>query len=318
VRTTRFRHRLESFAFRLTRGALSVLPEAWALRVGSATGVVVGSVLRIRRADVDRHLSWAFSDEPPAWRRRVARESYSHLGREAVVLFRRGGWSSERVLERTTMVGFDAFREAATAEAGLVLLTAHLGNWEIGGASIVARGIPLDVVGKGMSNRGFQAELFAARERMGMRVIEMGDAARESLRTLRRGEVVALLADQSAHRGGMTLPFFGRPASTARGPALFAARSGAPVWLAFAIRDAGPGQRYTVTFEPLPFRPTGGPEEDAQALMGAYARRLEAAVRAAPGQYFWQHRRWKAQGSEEPAPGGQVRSRPPSPPRIDP
>lgn len=295
-----------------------MLPEGLALRVGSATGLFVGSVVRIRRADVDRHLGWAFPDEPAAWRRRVARESYAHLGREAVVLFRRGGWSATRVLERTTMVGFDAFREAATAETGLVLLTAHLGNWEIGGASIVARGVPLDVVAKGMSNRGFQAELFAARERMGMRVIELGDAARESLRTLRRGEVVALLADQSAHRGGITVPFFGRPASTARGPALFAARSGAPVWLAFAVRDAGPRQRYTVTFEPLPFTPTGRPEEDAQALMGAYAGRLEEAVRAVPGQYFWQHRRWKAQGVEEPASQGQVTSGPPSAPRIHP
>lgn len=313
-----FGHRLESLAFRLARGALWALPESLALRLGSATGVVVGSVLRVRRADVDRHLGWAFPDEPPSWRRRVARESYSHLGREAVVLFRRGGWSAARVVERTTMVGFEAFREAATAETGLVLLTAHLGNWEIGGASIVARGIPLDVVAKGMSNGGFQEELFAARERMGMRVIEMGDAARESLRTLRRGEVVALLADQSAHRGGVALPFFGRRASTARGPALFAARSGAPAWLAFAIRDPGPGQRYTVTFEPLPFAPTGRPEADAEALMGAYARRLEEAVRAAPGQYFWQHRRWKAQGGEEPASEGQVTSRPPSPPRIHP
>jgi len=312
------RHRLESAALAVARGVLSVLPEGVALGLGGATGIIAGSVLRIRRADVDRHLGWAFPDELPAWRRRVARESYAHLGREAVVLFRRGGWSVDRVLERTTMVGFDAFREAATGEAGLVLLTAHLGNWEIGGASITARGIPLDVVAKGMSNRGFQEELFATRERLGMRVIEMGDATRESLRSLRRGEVVALLADQSAHRGGMALPFFGRPASTARGPALFAARSGAPVWLAFAIRDRGPRQRYTVTFEPLPFAPTGRPEEDAQALMGAYARRLEEAVRAAPGQYFWQHRRWKTQGPEEQASGGQVTSRPPYPPRIHP
>jgi KDO2-lipid IV(A) lauroyltransferase len=294
-------HRLESFAFRLVRGALWALPEGLALRLGSAAGIIAGSALRIRRADVDRHLGWAFPDESVAWRRRIARESYAHLGREAVVLFRRGGWSADRVLQRTTMVGFDAFREAATAETGLVLLTAHLGNWEIGGASIVARGVPLDVVAKGMANRGFQEELFAARERMGMRVVEMGDAARESLRTLRRGDVVALLADQSAHRGGIALPFFGRPASTARGPALFAARSGAQVWLAFAIRDPGPGQRYTVTFERLRFEPTGSPEADASALMSAYARRLEEAVRAAPGQYFWQHRRWKAQGSEEPS-----------------
>jgi KDO2-lipid IV(A) lauroyltransferase len=291
--------------FRVVSGLWSLLPEAAALRLGSAMGGFVGSVLRIRRREVDRHLGWAFPDQPAAWRRRVARASYAHLGREATVIFRGGGWTAERVLARTTVVGFEAFREVAAAGAGLVLLTGHLGNWEIGGASIAARGVELDVVGKGMANRGFQASLFAMRERLGMRVIEMSDAPKEALRSLGRGRVVALLGDQHAHGGGMLVPFFGRPAATVRGPARFAARTGAPVWIAFATRDAGSAQRYTVTFEPLPFLATGHPEDDAAKLMSAYARELEEAVRAAPEQYFWHHRRWKGQpGEEEPASEG--------------
>jgi len=304
VTSTPFRHRLEGVVLRLARGVWALLPERAALGSGAAMGAFVGSVLRVRRADVDRHLGWAFPDRPAAWRRRVARGSYAHLGREAVVLFRRGGWSPERVLERTTRVGFEAFADAARGETGVVVLTGHLGNWEIGGAVIAASGIPLDVVGKGMSNRRFERQLFGMREALGMRVIEMGDAPRESLRSLGRGRVLALLPDQSAHRGGIPVPFFGHPASTPRGPALFAARSGAPVWIAFATRDPGPGQRYTATFEPLPFEPTGRPDEDAATLMGAYARRLEEAVRASPEQYFWQHRRWKRAGGEEPPSGG--------------
>lgn len=301
-RTTR--HRVEDAALRCVAGIWSLLPERVALLAGAATGRFVGSVLRVRRRDVDRHLGWAFPDESAQWRRRVARASYAHLGREAVVLFRRGGWSAERVLERTDVVGFDGFREAAQAGAGLVLLTGHHGNWEIGGAAIAARDVPLDVVGKGMSNRGFQADLFAARERLGMQVIEMGDAAKEALRSLGQGRVVALLGDQNAHGGGIFLPFFGRPASTFRGPALFAARTGAPVWVAFAVRDVGPAQRYTVTFRPLPFVSTGQVEEDATTLMTEYGRVLEEAIRSAPEQYFWQHRRWKTRPGEEQAPNG--------------
>ena len=294
-------HRSEDLAFRLVTGLWSLLPEVVALWVGAAMGVFVGSVLRIRREDVDRHLGWAFPDQPGEWRRRVARGSYAHLGREAVVMFRGGGWPAERVLERTAVVGFEAFREASSADTGLVLLTGHLGNWEIGGAAIATRGVALDVVGKGMSNRGFQADLFAARERLGMRVIEMSDAPREVLRSLGQGRVVALLGDQNAHGGGIFLPFFGRPASTFRGPALFAARTGAPVWVAFAISDQRPKPHYTVTFEHVPFAPTGHAEEDAATLMGAYGRLLEEAVRAAPDQYFWQHRRWRRRPGEEPA-----------------
>jgi KDO2-lipid IV(A) lauroyltransferase len=219
-------------------------------------------------------------------------------------MLRAGGWSAERVLERTTVVGFEAFREAAGSGTGLLLLTGHLGNWEIGGAAIAARGVPFDVVGKGMSNRGFQADLFASRERFGMRVIEMGDAAREASRSLRQGRVVALLGDQHAHVGGVTLPFFGRAASTTRGPALLVAGTGAAVWVAFALRDPGSAQRYTVTFEPLRFTPTERPEEDVATLMGSYSRVLEEAIRAAPEQYFWQHRRWKQPPGEEPGSDG--------------
>jgi Kdo2-lipid IVA lauroyltransferase/acyltransferase len=291
-------HRLEYSALWMARACLSQLPERLALGCGAALGLLAGDVIRVRRKDVDRHLVWAFPDRPARWRRRVARACYRHLGREAAVMFG-SGWSRERVVERTRMVGFEPFREAGLA-GGAVLLTGHLGNWEIGGAAIAARGVPLDVVGKGMSNRRFQADLFAERERLGMRVIEMGDAPKEALRSLADGRVVALLGDQSAHGGSMLVPFFGREAVTARGPAIFALRSGAPVFVAFALREPGRPQRYVVTFERLDLEPSGDLERDVRALMTAYGSALEAAVRSAPDQYFWQHRRWKRPTTPEP------------------
>jgi Kdo2-lipid IVA lauroyltransferase/acyltransferase len=294
------RHQAEYAALRAGGALLSVLPERVGLGLGAALGVVAGSVARVRRREVDRHLEWAFPDRTHAWRARTARSCYRHFGREAAVVFRSGAWPRERVLERTWMVGFGPFEEAAASGSGVVLLTGHLGNWEMGGAAIAARGVALDVVGKGMSNRRFQSHLFATRERLGMRVIEMGDAPREALRSLAEGRVVALLGDQSAHGGDMLLPFFGRPAVTARGPAVFAIRSGAPIFVAFAIREAGRPQRYTVTFERLETERSGDLERDVRAVMIAYGAALEAAVRAAPDQYFWQHRRWKGARAPEP------------------
>jgi Kdo2-lipid IVA lauroyltransferase/acyltransferase len=300
VSSKRVTHRVEHAALRITRACLSCLPERVALACGATLGFLMGSVFRVRRRDVDRHLEWAFADRPVGWRRRVARASYRHLGREAAVSFGLR-WSKDRVLARTRMVGFEPFREAAQEGRGVVLLTGHLGNWEMGGAAIVARDVALDVVGKGMSNPRFQADLFAERERLGMRVIEMGDAPKEALRSLAQGRVVALLGDQSAHGGAMLLPFFGRAAVTARGPAIFALRASAPVFVAFALRDPGPPQRYTVTFERLPLEASGDLDRDVMALMTAYGMALEVAVRAAPEQYFWQHRRWKRPLAPEPA-----------------
>jgi KDO2-lipid IV(A) lauroyltransferase len=208
-------------------------------------------------------------------------------------MLRAARWSPDLVRERTRVTGFEPFAQAAASGRGVVLLTGHLGNWEMGGAAIAARGVALDVVGKGMSNRRFQEELFAARSRLGMRVIEMGEASREALRSLAAGRVVALLGDQQAHRGGVLVPFFGRPASTARGPALFALRSGAPAFVAFCLRRSGDAPAYDVTFAPLPVRDTGQLDSDVHAFLVAYGAALEDAINTAPDQYFWHHRRWK-------------------------
>ena len=292
-------HIWEYWAVRLMLWKWAWLPEGIAIRFGELTGLIAGSVLRIRRRDVDQHLALAFPDRRRAWRDRVARASYAHLGREAAMFFQMGGWTKERVVERVTFRGLERLRRAAETGEGAVLLTGHLGNWEIAGAAIAASGIALDVVGKGMANRRFEADLFETREKLGMRVIEMSDAPKGVLRALGKGRVVAILGDQNAHKSGVFVPFFGRQAATARGPALFAIRAGAPVFVGVALRDPGWSQRYTVTIRQMHFRPTGDVEADTRLLLAEYTGALEDAVRQEPEQYLWQHRRWKTRPPEE-------------------
>jgi len=297
------RHRVEYWLYRIALIRYSILPEWLAIRSGAFTGWFAGVVLRIRRREVDAHLAAVFPHESPAWRRTVARASYMHLGREASTLVRMTKWSREELLGRVRFVDFDAVHEAAEQGRGVVLLTAHLGNWEVAGAGIAALGLPLDVVGKGMANRQFEADLFEIRERLGMRVIEMSDAPKGVLRSLGRGRVVAMLGDQNAHRNGIFLPFFGRPAATSRGPALFALRSEAPVFVGFAIRDPGWRQKYTLVAKRLEFLVSGDVGMDTKNLLLAYHRLLEEAIVSAPDQYFWQHKRWKTRPQTDVAPG---------------
>ena len=292
-------HVWEYWVFRLMRWKWAWLPEGIAIRFGELTGLIAGSVLRLRRRDVDQHIALAFPDRPRGWRDRVARASYAHLGREAVMFLRIGGWTKERVVERVTFRGLEPLRRAAETGEGAVLLTGHLGNWEVAGAAIAASGIALDVVGKGMANRRFEADIFEIRKQLGMRVIAMSDAPKGVLRALGKGRVVAILGDQNAHMSGVFVPFFGRQAATSRGPALFAIRSGAPVFVGIALRDPGWTQRYTVAIRRLPFRPTGDVDADTRSLLAEYTRALEEAVRQAPEQYLWQHRRWKTRPPEE-------------------
>ncbi len=313
----RLRHRLEYLAFLILSAALVALPEPVALAVGASLGWLVGTVFRIRRADVDAHLVLAFPGTDRAWRRRMARGSYVHLGREGVAMFRLAGLDRKAVLSRTDVEGFEAVEAAVRAGTGALVVTGHVGNWEIGAAALAARGLPFDVVAKGMANVAFERDLMKARERLGLRVVDVRRAPREVLRSLRAGRLVGLVSDQNARESGVFVPFFGRLASTARGPALFALRTGAPIFLGLSLRLPGRRMRYRVTLRPLPVRPTGDLEADVLSVTAAHTALLEEAVREAPEQYFWQHRRWKtrpptgegpSQGApfQEPPSGGPV------------
>lgn len=293
------RHRLEYAGFRALKAVLGVLPEGIALRAGAGLGLIVGSVLRIRRRVVDEHLALVFPDRDAAWRRRVARGSYRHLGREAVMLFRMGSWSDEELVARTRLEGAEHVQAALDHGRGAVVLTGHVGNWEVAGAGLAARGVALDVVGKGQANPRFEEDLFEARRRLGMRVIEMSEAPKGVLRSLRGGRATAIVADQNMHRHGIFVPFFGRLAATARGPALFALRAGAPMLFGYALAEPGRRHGYVLRAEPFEYPYTGDLEADVHALMSAYHARLEDVIRQAPEQYFWQHMRWKTRPAEE-------------------
>ena len=285
------KHRLEYLGFRILRAGLSIAPQSVALAFGSVLGWFFGSVLRLRRDVVDDNLARAFPEESPAWRRRVAAASYRHLVREAVVTFRMGASSREQILEMTEIERYDEFQEIMADGKGIVMATGHLGNWEMAGAAFAARGVPVDAVVQLQRNARFDEDLRATRERLGMTVVPKQVAPKGILRGLRRGRLAALVADQNVARAGIFVDFFGVPAATARGPAVFALRSGAPFWVAAGIRKPEGG--YRVRVRPVVAPVTGDMETDVEALTQAYVQTLEEWVREVPEQYFWQHRRWK-------------------------
>ena len=300
MRPVSLRHRVEFMGFRVLAWMIEVFPERLALSLCATLGWLGGVVFRIRRADVDRHLAMAFPERDPAWRRRIARNSYRHLAREAAMTFRLSRMEPEEVVRRTDMEGFEEFRAAVEEGAGAVVVSGHLGNWEIAGASAAARGVPMDVVAHRQNNPLFDRYLVETRDRLGLTVIVKNDAFRLARRSLSAGRVAAFVADQNIRRRGIFVDFFGSPAATPKGPALFAVRSGAPVFLGTAVRLSGWPSRYKVKAERVPVRRDGSAEEVIQELTQRYTSSLEQRIREAPEQYFWQHRRWKTRPGPEP------------------
>lgn len=284
-------HRLEYVLVRLARGLDRLLGPERSERMAAALGRFVYRRMRIRADVVERQLRQAFPDREDAWLRRTAADSYAHLGREGMSMLRLSRLGREDVIAATEVEGLEELRAAVERGKGVVLVTGHFGNWEIGGAALAARGIPLDVVARRQKNPLFDELINGARRRLGMKVIRQGEATRESLRTLRAGRALALVADQDARRSGLFVPFFGRPASTHRGPALLALRSGAPVFMGLAVRLPEGG--YLLRLRRIPAPDVQDPAAAVQALTEEHVLALERAVREAPTQYLWHHRRWK-------------------------
>ncbi|CAN5710318.1 N/A [soil metagenome] len=293
--------RIQDLLIRTVEGALRILPEPAAVLLGGGLGWVAGGVMRIRRQVVVANLRRAFPEREPSWIARTASASYAHIGREGVALLRMGALGPEEVRERTRVEGIEHVEAPLAEGRGVILLTGHLGNWEIGGAALAVRGIPLDVVARRQNNPLFDARLVRTRESLGMRVVDRTGSAKTLLRSLRSGRVVALVADQNVLSGGVFVKFFGVPASTARGPELLAERTGAAVVFATAIRRRGRRARYDVVLSPLlPAGDEGAPDSSrrTEGLLRRYLAALEESIRAAPAQYLWAHKRWKTRPAE--------------------
>ena len=293
-------HRAEYYAMRTTIGGLRALSWEAACKVGEKLGALGYRPLGIRKRVVERQIAAAFPDLRPKAVVNLARQSYEHLGRtfiETALLDSLGKDGLQQLVE--TVEGWEEIEEVMSKGKGAVLVTGHLGNWELAGAYVAARGVPLDVIARGMANPLFDAFLNHTREAMGMTVVHDSEAVRRTPRSLRGGRAVAFVADQGVLGLASTfVPFFGRPAKTPRGAAVFALRFDVPVIFVVALRQ--PNGRYRIVVERIEAPQTGERDRDVDAIVARFTQHLEKWVRAVPAQYFWQHRRWKRQPPDTP------------------
>jgi KDO2-lipid IV(A) lauroyltransferase len=290
-----FAHRAEYAALRGAVAAAGTLSFSRAGSIGERIGRLGFSPLGIRRGVVERQVEVALGLTDRTEIERIARAAYANLGRTSVETAILPARSRQQIIDLfEDVVGWNIVEERLARGKGLIIVTGHLGNWELGGAYVAARGIPLDAVARHMANPLFDRYLTSTRERIGMSIIHDEDAVKRVPRALRSGRAVAFLIDQGAVGLASTwVPFFGRLAKTPRGPAVFALRLGAPVVFGAVARR--PSGRYVLTFEAIDLVETGHREDDVDRIVAQYTMALERQIRRTPEQYFWHHRRWKHQ-----------------------
>jgi len=275
-------------------------------RVGRGLGRLAHDAAAVRRDTVERQIAASFPGRDAAWVSDTARRCYRHFGEEFALLAggpRRLGRALDRVCDAAR---FEAeLRETAGPGGGCVIVSAHLGNWELFGAFLAGLGLrPLAVARR--QRPPWDTVLTSLRAGHDVELVRPDQGVAPLTRGLTAGRPVLLVADQHSTTGSARLEFLGRPAWTSLGPARLSIAARVPLLFAGLVRD---GDDYRPLLERIDTgaAPDAGVDGDsahgadmggtgdkgAIAATGSWVRALERAIRAAPWQYFWFHRRWK-------------------------
>ncbi|MFN2166348.1 MAG: lysophospholipid acyltransferase family protein, partial [Anaerolineae bacterium] len=167
---------------------------------------------------------------------RLVRRNFENFGKYLVDFFRFCDGTAEPLDRLVTVAHGEHLDRCRALGRGILGLTAHIGNWELGAPILAGRGCPVTAVVWRPPSPELDTLFQSRRRNRGIRVVPMGGSTREVLAALGRNEFVAMLADRDYSGRGHRVPFFGRPARLPRGPAVLAVRSGAPLLPAFLLR----------------------------------------------------------------------------------
>jgi KDO2-lipid IV(A) lauroyltransferase len=290
---TAFRNRLEALAAAAAGAALAKMTPEAAEALGAALGRLYLRLDGRRRSLARENLGRAFPELPYAGIEALTIRVFEHFGGVAAELLHAMGRRPEDTFSRIETEGVENARDAFESGRGVFFLTAHLGNWEWAALGTGALGIPVAVIARPLDNPLLDARLTRLRTSNGNSVIGKREAAREMLRSLRRGAAIGILNDQHARPPDAVMaPFFGRPAATSTALAKLTDRTEALVVPSAAIRIAP--ARWRLTFEPpLDVRTLSEEERGVEKLTARLNGILEQMIRRHPEQWLWLHNRWR-------------------------
>jgi KDO2-lipid IV(A) lauroyltransferase len=280
---------------------LGVMPRGLArLLAGLLAFVVYWTFGRLRRVGV-RNLELALPELSSKARTEILRKVYRSLGCQLVEFCRMTRYTAANTRNWIRTEGLEHYLAAQARGKGVLIVTGHLGAWELSSFYHSLMGYPMGMVIRRLDNRRLDDYVNATRCLHGNRVLHKDEFARGLLTAMRGGETVGILMDTNMRPPqGVFVEFFGRQACTASGLARVALKTGAAVLPGFMLWEAAE-KKYVLHFGPeLKFEQTGDAEADATAATQLCASATEDWIRRYPDQWLWIHRRWKTRPSGEP------------------
>jgi KDO2-lipid IV(A) lauroyltransferase len=272
---------------------LRKLPLSLALSLGALLGALWWWFVPIRKKLVISQLTQAFPDRSPEEIRDIARKVGASLGMNLVEFLRLDPRKPASILRQIDKENFHLFEEAAAKRKGVLVLTAHFGNWDLLVCSQSLDGHPIHIVSKQIKPEGLNRFWMESREACGVRILPDRGVRGQLLAALKDGGIVGFVLDQHAPtRLAVRTRFFDREVATSRGFAELALDSGAPIVPAFLVRNKQ--GRHTLHILPPVEVPGGLEREQAIARISQDCTTIiEQMISAHPEQWLWLHRRWK-------------------------
>ncbi|HKO55044.1 MAG TPA: lysophospholipid acyltransferase family protein [Thermoanaerobaculia bacterium] len=276
-------------ALRLLQKLAGLLPLDALRAFGRFLGRLAWLVLLRERGRALEHIRLAFPEWSEAQRRDTIKKMFRHLGQSLMEILWLPRLDDAARARLTQWEGLERLQPYLDAGRGVVIFTAHVGNWEWLANAFGALGAPTSVLQRERSDPRLNRFITEVRARVGVQTIDRGSnaSALQMLKAIKRG-ALAFVIDQNIRTDSVKVPFFGRPALTPIGPAKLAVRAEAVV-VTILIERRPDGTHLAHVSEPIETRR----DDDPVALTARATREIEEQIRRVPEQWVWMHRRWR-------------------------
>ena len=289
----------EFIGFQFLKIPFFILPRPVCLAIGRALGSLLYRLDRKHRLIALSNLKTAFGTRrSESQRKEIAKASFRHFGMVFADFIKIRHMKQEKILQLLSIEGTEHLEKAKIRGRGVLIFSAHLGNWEMATALVSQIG-KVNVIARPLDNRLLEKEILQMRKKLGAKVIYKQQAARPILRALAANEMVAILIDQNTVRNlAVFVDFFGKPAATTPSLAAFFLKTGAPIVPVFCYPRQG-GNYHVKILKPLKISIVGKEELDILKITQLCTKIIQNQIQENPNVWLWFHNRWKTRPAGE-------------------
>jgi Kdo2-lipid IVA lauroyltransferase/acyltransferase len=271
------------------------------VRLGGWIGTLFFHLLQRERTKSLESLKIAFgSSKSERDLNEILKKSFQSLGKGLIEIINFQNLKEEEINALITIEGEEYLKEAEREGKGTILITGHIGNWELMAATLSVRGYPLHVIAAPLYDPRIDEWIVDLRARFDIETISRGSpsSSKRILSVLRKKEILGLLIDQDTQTHGVFVNFFNKKAYTPGGAAQLALKSGATTLMCFVTRL--PNNRHRITIEkPMVLTQTDNHQKDIEVNTARFTSHIEEHIKQYPDQWVWMHRRWKTKPEDK-------------------